>query len=98
MLVFVGIPLFFMELSLGQFCSNGPLTCWKFAPIFKGMKIMQLFIINLLYRAFVRVRICNSHFYGETVRARNLKFSGNVALGMTIHQNSEKLESVAMET
>ena len=37
MLVFVGIPLFFMELSLGQFSSNGPLTCWKFAPIFKGL-------------------------------------------------------------
>ena len=36
MLVFVGIPLFFMELSLGQFCSNGPLTCWNFAPLFKG--------------------------------------------------------------
>ena len=36
MLVFVGIPLFYMELALGQFCSSGPLTCWQFAPIFKG--------------------------------------------------------------
>ena len=36
MLTFVGLPLFFMELSLGQFTSNGPLTCWEFAPIFRG--------------------------------------------------------------
>jgi len=36
MLVFVGIPLFYMELALGQYCSSGPLTCWQFAPIFKG--------------------------------------------------------------
>jgi hypothetical protein len=36
MLTFVGLPIFFMELSLGQFCSNGPLTCWEFAPLFQG--------------------------------------------------------------
>ncbi|KAK2163610.1 hypothetical protein LSH36_76g00075 [Paralvinella palmiformis] len=45
MLVFVGMPLFFMELSLGQFSSNSPLTCWKFAPLFKvgyDMKSVRL--------------------------------------------------------
>jgi solute carrier family 6 amino acid transporter-like protein 5/7/9/14 len=38
MLVFVGIPLFYMELALGQYSSSGPLTCWDFAPIFKGIR------------------------------------------------------------
>jgi len=36
MMVIIGVPLFFMEASLGQFCSSGPMTCWKFAPLFKG--------------------------------------------------------------
>ena len=36
-LAFVGIPIFFMELSLGQYGSNGPVTCWKFAPLFTGI-------------------------------------------------------------
>ncbi len=36
--------------------------------------------------------------YGPTVRGRNMKFSGDVALRMTIHQNSKKFGSVAMET
>ncbi len=42
--------------------------------------------------------MCYSHYYGATVRARNLIFSGKRALGMTMPQNSEKLEMVAMET
>ena len=39
-----GIPLFYMELALGQFTSSGPLTCWNFAPILKGSQ--YLIVIN----------------------------------------------------
>ena len=35
-LALVGMPIFFLELSLGQFCSSGPLTCWKYSPLFQG--------------------------------------------------------------
>ena len=35
-LVLIGIPIFLLELSIGQFTSSGPLTCWKMAPIFQG--------------------------------------------------------------
>lgn len=38
MMILVGVPLFFMEAALGQFCSSGPMTCWRFAPLFKGNK------------------------------------------------------------
>ena len=36
MQLFVGMPLFFMELSFGQFASLGPLAIWKINPLFKG--------------------------------------------------------------
>jgi len=36
MLVIAGLPLFFFELSLSQFCSEGPITIWKVNPIFYG--------------------------------------------------------------
>ena len=36
MLALVGLPLFFLELSFGQFCSLGPITAWKVNPLFKG--------------------------------------------------------------
>jgi len=37
MMCIIGVPLFFMEASLGQFSSKGPMTCWGFAPVFKGI-------------------------------------------------------------
>ncbi|XP_064621443.1 sodium- and chloride-dependent glycine transporter 1-like [Lineus longissimus] len=32
-----GIPLFIMELSIGQFSSSGPITVWNICPLFKGL-------------------------------------------------------------
>jgi SNF family Na+-dependent transporter len=37
MLVVGGIPLFYMELALGQFNRKGAITCWgRLVPLFKG--------------------------------------------------------------
>ena len=41
MMVFLGTPIFFLELALGQFTSSGPLTCWQFAPLFQGMYVVS---------------------------------------------------------
>lgn len=38
MLVVGGIPLFYMELALGQFHRKGAITCWgRLVPLFKGL-------------------------------------------------------------
>lgn len=34
---FAALPVFFMELSLGQFISLGPISVWKVSPFFKGL-------------------------------------------------------------
>lgn len=36
-LLFIGIPLVFLESSVGQFRSSGPMTCWVCIPIFRGL-------------------------------------------------------------
>ena len=36
MLVFAGLPIFFLECAIGQFSSLGPISCFKFSPILKG--------------------------------------------------------------
>ncbi|CAF0980917.1 unnamed protein product [Didymodactylos carnosus] len=38
-LFLIGIPLFFLELNLGQYTSQGTINSWRMAPIFKGLGI-----------------------------------------------------------
>ena len=38
MLVLGAMPLFYMEVILGQFNRQGPISLWKICPIFKGEK------------------------------------------------------------
>lgn len=45
-LILAGIPMFFMELALGQMLTIGGLGVFKIAPIFKGMYLI-LTIIDL---------------------------------------------------
>nr|WLN44358.1 AAT3 [Sinonovacula rivularis] len=44
MMIIVGMPLFFMEASLGQFTSCGPMTCWEFAPLLKGVGVSMVVV------------------------------------------------------
>lgn len=40
MLIFGAVPLFYMELILGQYNRQGPISVWRICPIFKGNKII----------------------------------------------------------
>lgn len=41
MLFFTGMPLFLMELSLGQYGAAGPITVWKCCPLLKGTSTLE---------------------------------------------------------
>ncbi|OAF70941.1 hypothetical protein A3Q56_01280 [Intoshia linei] len=56
MLFCVGIPIFFLELSLGQYVSRGSMNCWEMAPIFKGVGIAMLYasaMVALYYNVII---------------------------------------------
>lgn len=43
MMVFLGMPLFYLELALGQYASLGPITVWRVCPLFKGTNLVTKF-------------------------------------------------------
>ncbi|ESO12936.1 hypothetical protein HELRODRAFT_159526 [Helobdella robusta] len=61
-LVLVGMPMFYLELVLGQFCSCGPLNCWEFAPLFQGLGAAQL-VVSTLVSIYYNMIIARALFY-----------------------------------
>ncbi|XP_058022617.1 sodium- and chloride-dependent taurine transporter isoform X3 [Ahaetulla prasina] len=44
-----GLPVFFLEVALGQYTSEGGITCWeKICPIFSGIGYASVVIVSLL--------------------------------------------------
>lgn len=44
-----GIPVFFLETALGQFTSEGGITCWrKVCPLFEGDEPLSILLIKKL--------------------------------------------------
>ncbi|CAN7987502.1 unnamed protein product, partial [Ixodes pacificus] len=52
-----GIPLFFMELALGQYHRKGAITCWgRLVPLFKGVGytvVMIAFYVDFYYNVII---------------------------------------------
>lgn len=64
MLVVGGIPLFYMELALGQFNRKGAITCWgRLVPLLKG-KI--LFLIMLVLITKPRIIVIMWRFFDDS--------------------------------
>ncbi|XP_073455239.1 sodium- and chloride-dependent neutral and basic amino acid transporter B(0+)-like isoform X2 [Aquarana catesbeiana] len=62
MLALAGLPLLFLECSLGQFASLGPIEIWRFAPLFQGVGYTMV-IISTLVSIYYNVIIAYSLFY-----------------------------------
>lgn len=43
-----GVPVFFLEVSLGQFMSEGGIGTWKISPLFQGIGFASAIIVFLL--------------------------------------------------
>ncbi|RUS71016.1 hypothetical protein EGW08_021218, partial [Elysia chlorotica] len=59
-LVFMGIPLFCLEILFGQFASKGPITIWENNPLFKGLgytMVALAAVISIYYNIVVATAI-----------------------------------------
>ncbi|XP_048400834.2 sodium- and chloride-dependent neutral and basic amino acid transporter B(0+)-like [Stegostoma tigrinum] len=56
MLVFAGMPLFFLECSFGQFSSCGPIAVWKAVPILQGVGVSTVLVstfVTIYYNCII---------------------------------------------
>jgi len=40
-LIFIGRPIYYLEMCIGQFASSGQVKIWSVAPLFKGEQIVS---------------------------------------------------------
>ncbi|XP_075880481.1 sodium- and chloride-dependent neutral and basic amino acid transporter B(0+) [Nelusetta ayraudi] len=62
MLVVTGIPLYFLESAVGQFCSQGSITVWRAAPILQGVGISMV-MVTMIVAIYYNVIIAYSLYY-----------------------------------
>ncbi|XP_023688147.1 sodium- and chloride-dependent neutral and basic amino acid transporter B(0+) [Paramormyrops kingsleyae] len=62
MLLVAGLPVFLMECSLGQFCSQGPINVWMAVPIMQGVGITMV-LVSSLVAIYYNVIIAYSIYY-----------------------------------
>ena len=55
MLIFLGVPLYFLELAVGQYGSVGPMAMWKLCPIFKGKNVVIHVFIKEYYKRLIQI-------------------------------------------
>lgn len=56
MLIFGAVPLFYMELILGQYNRQGPISVWRICPIFKGIgfcAVLVAFYVSFYYNVII---------------------------------------------
>lgn len=75
MLVFTGMPIFFMEVTLGQYSGVGPNKLFELAPLFKGMcnEVRQHLILTrplLVLEPLLTVYYCLSVLCNNKTRAK----------------------------
>ncbi|KAL0277756.1 UNVERIFIED_CONTAM: hypothetical protein PYX00_004932 [Menopon gallinae] len=56
MMIFGAVPLFYMELILGQYNRQGPISVWRICPIFKGVgfcSVLVAFYVSFYYNVII---------------------------------------------
>ncbi|KAG7472928.1 hypothetical protein MATL_G00114140 [Megalops atlanticus] len=65
-----GLPVFFLEVALGQFTSEGGITCWeKLCPIFTGIGYASMVIVSLLNVYYIVILAWGLYYLFQSFRA-----------------------------
>jgi solute carrier family 6 amino acid transporter-like protein 5/7/9/14 len=62
MLFTIGLPLFFVEITIAQYSGKGPLEVWQVVPMLQGIGVCSLLIAGFI-SLYYNVLICYSLIY-----------------------------------
>lgn len=77
MLVFVGLPVFYMECAVGQFDSRGPIESWNISPAFRGVGAMMVIysaFVGIYYNVIIAYAIY--YFFASLTSTANMPWEG----------------------
>ncbi|TNM87003.1 sodium- and chloride-dependent creatine transporter 1-like isoform X1 [Takifugu rubripes] len=61
--VFIGgIPVFFLEIALGQFMKQGGVSAWNIAPLFKGLGLASMVIVFFCNTYYIMILVWGLYF------------------------------------
>ncbi|XP_043199106.1 sodium- and chloride-dependent glycine transporter 1-like isoform X1 [Amphibalanus amphitrite] len=75
MLFCTGVPLFFFELTMGQFTSQGPIGIWSVSPLFQGIGY-AMFVISLTIGIYYNMILAWTIFYVYSSLTSSLPWDG----------------------
>ncbi|XP_067382168.1 sodium- and chloride-dependent creatine transporter 1 isoform X2 [Channa argus] len=63
LIVFIGgIPVFFLEIALGQFMKQGGVSAWNIAPLFKGLGFASMVIVFFCNTYYIMILVWGLYF------------------------------------
>ncbi|KAI4896507.1 hypothetical protein NFI96_029534, partial [Prochilodus magdalenae] len=63
LMVFIGgIPVFFLEIALGQFMKQGGVSAWNIAPLFKGLGLASMVIVFFCNTYYIMILAWGLYF------------------------------------
>nr|XP_057939558.1 sodium- and chloride-dependent creatine transporter 1-like isoform X2 [Doryrhamphus excisus] len=63
LIVFLGgIPVFFLEIALGQFMKQGGVSAWNIAPLFKGLGLASMVIVFYCNTFYIMILVWGLYF------------------------------------
>ncbi|XP_068181132.1 sodium- and chloride-dependent creatine transporter 1 isoform X2 [Antennarius striatus] len=57
-----GIPVFFLEIALGQFMKQGGVCAWNIAPLFKGLGLASMVIVFFCDTYYIMILVWGLYF------------------------------------
>ncbi|XP_064422441.1 sodium- and chloride-dependent creatine transporter 1-like [Latimeria chalumnae] len=67
LVVFVGgIPVFFLEIALGQFMKQGGISAWNIAPLFKGLGFASMVIVFFCNTYYIMILVWGLYYLAHS--------------------------------